>query len=220
MYIDKNSKISQFSAIKVRDLLKRLKDNPFNLDQVCHYFKEKPKKIINFLSDLEDAGYIEKSKNFINPQHWIVTLKGSRLSLASAAKPVKRETAEKRLQEFMERVDRVNSDKYYLYKVSKVVIFGSFLSNKDRINDIDIAVKLLPKISDTKKRREKEQQRIKDAYKSGRTFNNFVDELFWPHSEVMYYLKARKRTISLHTIDDEILDKCEVKVIFEDFSEN
>ena len=220
MYIDKNSKISQFSAIKVRNLLKRLKDNPFNLGQVCYYLKEKPKKIIKFLSDLEDEGYIEKSKNIINPQHWTVTLKGSRLSLASAAKSVKRETAEKRLQEFMDRVEKVNNDKYFLYKVSKVVIFGSFLSNKDRINDIDIAVKLSPKISDPERRREIEQQRIKEAYKSGRTFNNFVDELFWPHNEVMHYLKARKRTISLHTTDDEILDKCEVKVIFEDSSDD
>jgi predicted nucleotidyltransferase len=216
MYIDKNSKISQFPALKVRDLLRKLKGSPFALEQVSYYLEEDLDSTKQLLSNLEKDGYIEKSEYFSKPGFWDVTLKGSSLSLASATKPIKRQTAKKVLQEFMERVNKINQDSYYLYKVSKVIVFGSFLTNKERINDLDIAVKLLPKISDPKKQLHVEQQRIKEAYESGRSFNNMIDELFWPYNEVMYFLKSRKRTISLHTTDDDILENCQVKVVFED----
>ena len=216
MYIDKKSTISQFPALKVRDLLKKLKGSPFTLENASYNLEKDLDLTKQLLSNLEKDGYIEKSKNTSKPGFWDVTLKGSSLSLASAAKPIKRETAERILQEFMERVHKINQDSYYLYKVSKVIVFGSFLSNKERINDLDIAVKLLPKISDPKKQRQVEQQRIKEAFESGRNFNNTIDELFWPHNEVMYFLKSRKRTISLHTTDDDILENCQIKIFFED----
>src|SRR5664279_1469063 len=58
---------------------------------------------------------------------WSVTQAGRRLSVASAAKPVTRATAEKALAEFLDRVERVNRDSYFLGKAIRVVLFGNML---------------------------------------------------------------------------------------------
>jgi predicted nucleotidyltransferase len=53
------------------------------------------------------------------------------------------------LSAFMERVDRVNSDAYFLGRVTRVVLFGSMLNpDTDRPSDIDLTVEIVPKIPD------------------------------------------------------------------------
>ena len=39
---------------------------------------------------------------------------------------------------------------YFLYKVTKVYLFGSYLPEAERINDIDLAVKLEPREKDSR----------------------------------------------------------------------
>src|SRR5438128_7428132 len=56
---------------------------------------------------------------------WRVTQAGQTLSSATAATRVTRATAQKALQEFLGRVDRVNNVPYFLGKVTRVVLFGS-----------------------------------------------------------------------------------------------
>jgi predicted nuclease of predicted toxin-antitoxin system len=42
----------------------------------------------------------------------------------------------------MDRVHAVNATDYFLYKVKRVAVLGSYLTEKKRINDIDIGVAL------------------------------------------------------------------------------
>jgi predicted nucleotidyltransferase len=60
--------------------------------------------------------------------------------MASAAKPISRASAEKKLAEFLDRVRKVKEDDYFLYKVEKVIVFGSYLGSADLLSDIDLAV--------------------------------------------------------------------------------
>jgi predicted nucleotidyltransferase len=63
------------------------------------------------------------------------------LGAASAAKPITRQTAERALDDFLARVVLVNRRAYYLAKVTKVVVFGSFLRpDIERLGDVDVAV--------------------------------------------------------------------------------
>ena len=151
---------------------------------------------------------------------WRKTLKGSTLGLASAAKPVLRKTADSILAKFMERVQIVNSDSNFLVKVKKVLIFGSYLTQSPRINDIDIAVELAwkenhPKIKG-KNKAHVAVEHARNAASKGRRFSTYVNELYWPEQEVELFLKARSRTISLHTTEDGILDQVESRLYFSD----
>ena len=53
------------------------------------------------------------------------------------------------MQEFLKRVEEVNRDDFYPYRVSKLVLFGSYLNPEQMdLGDIDIAFELEPKIKD------------------------------------------------------------------------
>ena len=72
------------------------------------------------------------------------------------------------------RVFNVNSSKYYLYKVSNVIIFGSYLSKIDRINDIDVAVEILPKFEKDEQLK-RNMKRIEEVEVKGKYFSCFID---------------------------------------------
>ena len=63
--------------------------------------------------------------------------------------PINREKADRIMQEFLKRVEEVNRDDSYPYRVSKLVLFGSYLNPEQMdLGDIDIAFELEPKIKD------------------------------------------------------------------------
>jgi len=136
--------------------------------------------------------------------------------MASAAKAIHRKTADSILLKFMERVNEVNTNDTFAYRVEKVMVFGSYLSDKERLNDIDLAIKLVSKEKDQEKRRQRDQERIRIAQKAGRSFSNIVNEIFWPMTEVRLFLKNRSHSISLHDTEDPILKQTKYKVIYED----
>src|SRR3982750_3311293 len=80
---------------------------------------------------------------------WTMCQAGMTFTAATASKRLTRATAERALEEFMERVARVNTDPYFLGQVTRVALFGSMLNpDTDRPSDIDIAVEIAPKITD------------------------------------------------------------------------
>ena len=79
-----------------------------------------------------------KSEGLIEPAGrgaWTITQAGRALSSATAAKRITRATAEKALQQFLVRVEKVNNDPYFLGKVTKVVLFGSMLKPETLSSD-------------------------------------------------------------------------------------
>jgi len=164
---------------------------------------------------LEQEGYVERASIRSGYEGWTVTVKGSTLAQATAAKPVRRETAEARLEEFLDRVRQANGNPSFAYKVKEVVLFGSMLSSADRVNDVDVAVRLVPREKDPAEWRAHRDARTREALESGRRFPNTTEQVLWPQVEVMRFLKARSRTLSVHTTDDGILKIVEKKrVIF------
>ena len=214
MYIDPKSMIVGCSALKIRDLMRKIGDRSVPLDDISYYLKINKEASREVTLKLLDDGYIEIDEKYSSKKtYYKTTLKGNSLSLASAAKPLTRKTAERKLSEFMSRVKNVNSQESYLYKVSKVLIFGSYLSEKDRINDIDIAVEVLPKF-ESEEQQNRNQNFTDEAMDNGKRFSSFIDQLFYPEMEVLKYLKSRSRAISLHRTSDAILDQVEQKVIY------
>ena len=122
------------------------------------------------------------------------------------------------MDEFLKRVEHVREDDQFLYKVSKAYVFGSYLSDKEYLGDIDLAVELSPKEKDLNKFNELRRTKMAKAHQEGRRFKSFVDELVWPDTEVWLTLKARSRGLSLHRFDDEMVKISKHRLIYKDAS--
>ena len=129
---------------------------------------------------------------------WEITAEGQRLSSATAASPVLRATAERALGEFLTRVERVNRDRQFLGRVNRVVLFGSMLREEvERVSDVDLAVEVLPKITDHEKLAANNRRRVERLLASGHRFRNILDVHFYWYREVFRFLKNRSRVVSL-----------------------
>ncbi len=144
-----------------------------------------------------------------------LTDKGLELVRASASGTIKRRTAETALTGMLQRVEQYNSDEDKILTIDAVVVFGSFLSTKEELGDLDVAVKYHDRTG---------ADRAKSAYayaeRSGRSFSNFVEFLAWPDTEMCQILKARKRTIKIQNWNSFIRiavkdpDRFAYKVVF------
>jgi len=129
---------------------------------------------------------------------WKITQAGQTLSSAMAAKRVTRTTAEKALQQFLRRVEQVNTDPYFLAKVTRVVLFGSMLKPEtDRLSDVDLAVELASKEADLHRARAKNYELLEKLARQGQRFRNFLEQEGCWYWEVLGFLKGRSRVISL-----------------------
>ncbi len=98
----------------------------------------------------------------------------------------------------MERVHLVNSTHEYAYRVEFVVLFGSMLSDVERLGDVDVAIRLQPKVDGDAALEEWSVARRRAAEAAGRTFHGVFEWAMWPIHEIFLRLKARSRSLSLH----------------------
>jgi predicted nucleotidyltransferase len=214
MRIDPKDTLAGQSILKIRDFLRRNQLHNWGEETVGYAFAVDSKTAKRIIILLKRRGYIEPIQ-ISGEKYWKNTIQGNALALSSAAKPISRATAEKKLKEFLERVVEVRISKYYLYKVTKVVVFGSYLTAKEKLNDIDISISLAPKEKNVEKMRKLAERRINEAFSQGKVFSNFVEQISWPQHEVIKFLKGRSRSIGLHQ-DEGVLKQCEHKVIYTD----
>lgn len=191
---DKVSQILRQPIIVAREVIKQLIENDYLLLN-----KEKFQGIDNY--------------------SLIETNKGRRFGIAKATSPISREKATKILNDLIERAKAINTNDEFLYYVESIKVFGSYLSDKELLGDLDVGVKLSQKYL-MGKYRSIHQKKIKLVKKEGKRFNSFLDELFWPYREVMLKLKSRQIGLSLHDEeDDEVFKVTETKQVFE-YKEN
>lgn len=142
------------------------------------------------------------------------TVKGRRFGIATADPPITRQKADVLLKELIARAEVVNSDPALLYLVETIKVFGSFLSGKPVLSDLDVAVKLTRK-AEGDEFMKKNKERIRLAFENGRRFSNYTEEIYWPYREVMLMLKTKKKGLSLHDEEnDEILKKTGSKLVY------
>ena len=114
----------------------------------------------------------------------------------------------------MDRVHEVNADSRFLYRVDKVVLFGSFPTDAPQVGDLDLAVQLSPKEADCEKHAQLVQARAAWAARRGKQFPSFIDRLTFAYVEVRSFLKARSRIIQLSECTDGILKTAETRILY------
>jgi predicted nucleotidyltransferase len=198
--------IAGYSALEVRDFLRRYRLTNFYIEAAEDDLVLSPRTATIFMNKLKGLEFIEElaRDRWDGRRVFRLTIKGQALANASAARPLLRRTAERLLAQFLERVQRVNSTEEYVYRVEHVVLFGSMLSDIDRLGDVDIAVQLQPKVDKDDAFQEWSMARRRAAEAKGRNFRGVFDWAMWPTQEIFLQLKARSSGLSLH-------DFCEVE---------
>lgn len=204
MRIVPDEMIGGYSALEVRDFLRRYRLTDFYIEAAEDALVLSPRTATIFMNRLKSLGFIGELDKWGGRRVFRLTIKGQALANASAARPIHRKTAERLLEQFLERVQRVNGTHEYAYRVEHVVLFGSMLSDVDRLGDVDVAVQLQPKVDEGAALQEWETARRRAAEAKGRNFYGILDWATWPTQEIFLQLKARSTGLSLH-------DFCEVE---------
>ncbi len=120
MRIDPKGTVAGYPALLVRRTLRRLRTRlQGGLDELESAASLEVGKGRALLKALAAEGLIEAAGD-----GWQVTQAGQTFSAATAARRVTRATAEKSLQRFLNRVERVNNDAYFLAGCGKMAVFA------------------------------------------------------------------------------------------------
>lgn len=215
MQIDPNDTLAGVPILEMREALRHARSfiDPQLLRERLGVSAKCAKRIF---ADLVALGYIEHDLD--SGDRWRLSLQGRALANASAAKPIKRTSADRIIAEFIGRVHEVNASEYYAEKVTKVVLFGSYLSDKPTMSDIDVAIAKARKIADFAAYEALRQQRVAAEKERGRTFPNYTAEGSWLAYEVDRFLKSRSRALSLHSYewDRELIEAGPHRVLYEE----
>lgn len=195
--------------LRVRDWLARDSTRNRNCLVACfhrwaptRYMPEEyiARRVTALMNALLKLGYIvEEEKQYPDEsQFYKLTKSGEEFARASGAKRLKRETAAQVLEGFMSRVAEVNADPRFLVRITRAVVYGSFVRGEETVGDLDLAIDYESKLTG-----EERKEAFKKHFKaSGRIGRSVLDVWQWPELEVKLFLKNRKRTISLHSFYD------------------
>jgi len=214
MRITRDMTIVGVPAIQLRDALRGLVSG-FDAEYLANKLNMSAEEGRGIAGQLLAEGYLAVEMEHHGETYYGLTMKGAALQLASAAKPIKRATAERLVQEIIQRAEAINAEPSYLYRVTKLLVFGSYLTDSPTLGDVDIAVELTPKIADPDEFSAAASQYADDAAAAGRRFSSFFQRLFWPQEEIQRILKNSISYVSLHPITDGVLKTTETRVIYE-----
>ena len=129
MRINRGDRHAGVDALRLRSYFRRYSAN-VNIQTAMEVFsmtEQQAQKMLDGLLKLEMISPC-KSQHDKKIVCYETTITGNGLRIAKASAPVKRATAERILQELLERVNIVNERQDLAYRVASVVVFGSLLS--------------------------------------------------------------------------------------------
>ena len=108
-----------------------------------------------------------------------------------------RETAARHLQAFLGRVTEYNADPEMPHTILWVVLFGSYRRGAEKVGDVDLIVDYQNKPDYSQLAR----ARVSWAVSQGKHFVG-LEDVFWPHREMMLFLKAGSPVLSFYGQSD------------------
>jgi predicted nucleotidyltransferase len=217
MRIDPKAKVGGYPTLVVRKLVRRLNSRlTWDLETVQRMLSVGPGEARGLVKALEAAG-LAKGNRGRGPRTWTTTQLAQSFGSATAATAITRQTAAAALARFLERVDRVNSDDYFLAQVTRVILFGSYLrAEVNRLGDVDVAVELQPKEADRSRLRELNYRRAAEWERNGHRFSRVLDRESWWQMETFRFLKDRSRSISLvdYQTEKAFVDQVPHRILF------
>jgi len=205
MRIAADQKIGGYPALQIRQLMRETAGRSITLRYVREILSCTNSGAIRVLSQLRRGGYIEPMR-----EYWEATTKGNALAMATAAAPLRRETAGRLIEDLVKRAHLLNADDNWAYRVTILVVFGSYVRGVERPNDVDVGCELRPRWSGERQRQLEQLRRNKRG-----GFRNISEWATWPRLQVYRYLRARARGLSIHELEDWVRST-EHRVVFDD----
>jgi hypothetical protein len=178
MQITVDQLIAGYPAITVRNFLRKYVIAGLVPECAQSSLLLSPQEASAFLNKLVDLGLLRESGNWNGSPFFDLTDSGVRLVHASAAKPIHRKVAERVLAEFLERMECVNATPEYLYRVDTAILYGSMLSNTERLGNVNVAINMESKASGKAEFEEWGNERRYAAQRNGRTFCTIVERAY------------------------------------------
>lgn len=212
MRVASTERICGVEAAELRRFFRRARHRGFGEGQLAEGLDLGPEAARRLAGDLVAEGWITRVDRTSEPG-FEVSDKACRLALASFARPLLRTTADRKLRELLARVEIVNREACFLYRVDRVLLFGSMLTEVERVSDIDLVVHTSPKLGIAFPWWTGER-RIHGTLGPVRSFGNIVEALSWPQAVVLRFLKSRSRAFSFHDPNDAVLERVQARQIF------
>jgi hypothetical protein len=178
---------------EVRRVLRLDTGEGFDIDAAQERIARDHYAVRRFLADLVSDEWLIQDR----PDHWIATPKAKELQFESRGR-LTRTRADGLVAELLKRVRTVNEDPKYAFKVDSVVLFGSYLSGRDRIGDVDAAIALRPRLQ----KKEAQAALEKQARSRGPRSRNVVESLFKPQREIQQALKAKSSWLDIRDVSE------------------
>ena len=178
---------------EVRRLLRLDAGEGFDMEAAQRRIDGDQYAVRRFLADLVTDEWLIQ----IRPDYWIATPKAKELQSESRGR-LTRAKADGLVGELLARVRAVNDDARYAFKIDSVVLFGSCLSARDRIGDVDAAIALRPRLQ----KKEAQEALEEEARSRGARSRNIVDHMFKPQREMLQALKAKSSWLDIRGISE------------------
>lgn len=174
---------------------------PFTLDQFCKVLGAPVAESELVLEELRTNGFLQVDS--VSTGLYLPTIKLGQLALANISNGLTRNAAARLLDRVIERARLINSDpEKYACHVTCLVVFGSYLTDKPILGDMDIGVEVHEIRQSDRKRSISE---LRKMMQGGAT----------PTSRVMTALRLQKpKQISLHQLDEVLRLNTPFQVVF------
>jgi hypothetical protein len=206
MRITSDQKIAGFPAVQIRQLMRNAINGSITSRKARGVLRCSDSEADCVLNRLQDDGFIESVGGRLE-----LSTCGRALAMAMAAPPLQRATASRLIADLVGRAHALNADDDWAYRVGTVVVFGSYVRGVDRPSDVDVACELRPR---WRADRQRAQEQVRRETR-GEPFRNVSERASWPKLEVYRFLRARARGLSIHELDDWILQNTDHQVVFE-----
>jgi predicted nucleotidyltransferase len=199
--LTKGQMICGLEALEARRILKRFDGPGVSLKQALKKCELPEPYLMQLLNTFSTEGYLAKT-DFESYTTWSATSKAKQLFDNAPKRNIKRTVAQKKLDLFLERIKLLNNDAYYLWRVKRAAVFGSYLGDKTLLGDLDVAIELAPRHSDIDIHNQLSEARRRRAYIQGQKFPNISLELLHPVLECYSFLKAGSAKLNITELTD------------------
>jgi hypothetical protein len=177
----------------------------------------RPRTVVEVLgfSQSDARQLLQKMQNegllAVKEDYWLATSRGHALAMATAARPLRRATAQRLIEEVVERARVINGDNEFAYRVHGSLCSEAFWLARNGPNDVDIGCCLVARFDGEKQRVLEDERRKKKGW-----FTNTSECAVWPKMEVLKKLKSRSRGLSVQEIASRGMENIDHKVVFSD----
>ena len=201
LLLTKKDTVAGFPAMEVRRIMRkilschgRICPNGAGAEKRIEEWLRPPVPLGQLMSVFLSEGLLQPSKEMKGVYE--LTKKGIAVAQSKACKPITRETGNEAIKGLLRRAKAVNGDPHFVRCVETLVLFGSFVTEKEQPSDVDVAFKLRPRWANQEEQDRRESECISTAMRQGRRFQNLTQQLYWPETQVELYLRNRVRCLS------------------------